>query len=64
MGTISSIIKQAPAAKAPREFPTEWTWYAEDRPEKNKTEQSSRKTICPGEAAALRIVIDAAKDLK
>jgi hypothetical protein len=63
MGTASSITKQVPVAKEPREFPTEWTWYAEDQPE-NKTEQSSRKTLYPVKEAALRMVMDAAKEQK
>jgi hypothetical protein len=67
MRTASSITKQEPAAKAPRQYPTEWTWYAEDQPEKNETEQSPRKTLRLIEDEALRIkgiIIDAVKDPK
>jgi hypothetical protein len=45
MGTASSVTKQEPVAKAPREYPTEWTWYGEDQPEKKEMEQASRKTL-------------------
>jgi hypothetical protein len=45
MTTASSITRQAPVTETPRQYPTEWTLYAEDQTEKNETEQASRKTL-------------------
>ena len=32
----SSIAKQKSAVKALREYPTEWTYYSDDRPQKHR----------------------------
>jgi hypothetical protein len=67
MRTASRIIKQASAAEAPRQYPTEWTWYAEDQLENNETEQSPHKTLglIEEEALSLRgITKDTGEDSK
>jgi hypothetical protein len=44
MGTASNIKKHEIVTEAPREYPTEWTWYADDRPERKKNEQMPRES--------------------
>jgi hypothetical protein len=55
MGTASNLKRHDPVIEVPREYPTEWTLYVDDHPEKNRTEQAPRERLCRIEKKALMI---------
>jgi hypothetical protein len=53
MGTASNLKKHEPIAHVSREYPTEWTWYADDHPEKKMAEQTPPENFRRIEAESL-----------
>jgi hypothetical protein len=53
MEAASSINRHKPVTEASREYPTKWTWYADDHSEKKQTKQAPRESLCGIEEDAL-----------